>query len=304
MCGIPSPPLRPADAAAAQPRAGSFSAGDRPAEPAWRDAPRPRRRSSTTTTSPASRMPPRCAVRPTTTGSRSARSCARSSAARPARPIMVATVFAVVWVLAGIVLGWMYLPELKASLGPSGLSAPILGVLAHDLLCADHLLLRARPHGVALAGAAPDHPVDGRGRDAARRARDGGARIHRHRRPGDPPRGRRHGRRHRARAGARRRARDAGRQRGVGARARLQRQRSAHPRRCCRTSASSATPWSARPTRSATPSTASISISATTFRRSANSSPNRSTRRRAGSPTRWPKRASTSPARSATPATP
>ncbi len=55
----------------------------------------------------------------------------RSLQRRPARTsYLVATVFAVVWVLAGIVLGWMYLPELKASLGPSGLSAPILATLA------------------------------------------------------------------------------------------------------------------------------------------------------------------------------
>ncbi len=168
-----------------------------------------------------------------------------------------------------------------------------------DLLRADHLLLRARPHGLAVAGVAAHHPVDGRGRHAARRAGDGGARVDRHRRPGDPARGRRHGRRHRARAGARRRARDAGGERGVRARARLQRQRGAHPRRCCRIWAASATRWSARPSRSATPSTASISISATTFPRSASWWPSRSTRRRGASPTRWPRRASTSPARSA-----
>ena len=55
----------------------------------------------------------------------------RSIQRRPARTsYLVATVFAVVWALAGFLLGWMYLPELKASLGPSGLSAPILAVLA------------------------------------------------------------------------------------------------------------------------------------------------------------------------------
>src|SRR5262245_57065008 len=42
----------------------------------------------------------------------------RSIQRRPARTsYLVATVFAVVWVLAGILLGWMYLPDLKASLG-------------------------------------------------------------------------------------------------------------------------------------------------------------------------------------------
>ena len=54
----------------------------------------------------------------------------RSLQRRPARTsYLVATVFAVAWVFAGIVLGWIYLPDLKASLGPSGLTAPILGVL-------------------------------------------------------------------------------------------------------------------------------------------------------------------------------
>lgn len=55
----------------------------------------------------------------------------RSIQRRPARTsYLVATVFAVVWVLAGLLLGWLYLPDLKASLAPSGLSAPILAVLA------------------------------------------------------------------------------------------------------------------------------------------------------------------------------
>jgi len=87
----------------------------------------------------------------------------RSIQRRPARTsYMVATIFAVVWVLAGIVLGWMYLPELKASLGPSGLSAPSLGVLAiilfspiilffvlaHDLLA--HVLDRHQSFGAAI----------------------------------------------------------------------------------------------------------------------------------------------------------
>ncbi len=98
------------------------------------------------------------------------------------------------------------------------------------LFRADHLLLRSRPHGMALAGIAAHHPIHGRGRHAVGRARGGGAGIHRHRRPGDPARGGRHGRRHRARARARRRARDLGGERGLRPRARLQRQRSAHPR--------------------------------------------------------------------------
>src|SRR5262245_44768751 len=37
---------------------------------------------------------------------------------------VTATVFAGLWVLAGLLLGWMYLPELQSALGPSGLAAP------------------------------------------------------------------------------------------------------------------------------------------------------------------------------------
>ena len=149
---------------------------------------------------------------------------------RPARTsYMFATVFAGLWVFAGLVLGWMYLPQLQALVRATGLTAPVLAVLAADLPRADRLLLRARPHGVALPGIAAHHPVHGRSRHAAGGAGDGRARIDRHRRPGDPARSRRHGRRHRTRACARRRARDVGRQRGLRPRTRLQRQRGAYP---------------------------------------------------------------------------
>ncbi|HYJ43913.1 MAG TPA: hypothetical protein VEW06_05605, partial [Xanthobacteraceae bacterium] len=50
---------------------------------------------------------------------------------RPSRTSYVfASVFAGLWVLAGLVLGWLYLPQLQASFGPSGLTAPVLAVLA------------------------------------------------------------------------------------------------------------------------------------------------------------------------------
>src|SRR5215216_6296153 len=50
---------------------------------------------------------------------------------RPARTSYVtASVFAGLWVLVGLVLGWMYLPELQSTLGPSGLAAPVLIMLA------------------------------------------------------------------------------------------------------------------------------------------------------------------------------
>src|SRR6201982_1762666 len=50
---------------------------------------------------------------------------------RPAGTSYVtATVFAGLWVLAGLVLGWMYLPVMRAALGPTGLAAPVLAMLA------------------------------------------------------------------------------------------------------------------------------------------------------------------------------
>ena len=55
----------------------------------------------------------------------------RSLQRRPSRTSYVfATAFAGVWVLAGLVLGWMYLPQLQATFGPTGLTAPVLAVLA------------------------------------------------------------------------------------------------------------------------------------------------------------------------------
>src|SRR5215475_14695699 len=50
---------------------------------------------------------------------------------RPARTsYLTATVFTGLWVLAGLVLGWMYVPEVQSALGPTGLSAPVLIMLA------------------------------------------------------------------------------------------------------------------------------------------------------------------------------
>src|SRR5947209_18712419 len=50
---------------------------------------------------------------------------------RPAGTSYVtATVFAGVWVLAGLVLGWIYLPEMRTALGPTGLGTPVLAMLA------------------------------------------------------------------------------------------------------------------------------------------------------------------------------
>ena len=194
------------------------------------------------------------------------------------------SVFAAVWVIGGFLLGWLYLPEIQAALGPTGLTAPVLlvlgaiylapvvffYVLAHMAVRSQEMRLIAQSMAeVAMRLAEPETV---------------GAGVDRHRRSGDPPRGRGHGRRHRARVGARRRARDPGRQRGVGARTRYKPATKYVSARCCRTSAASATRWSDRPSRSATPSTACTSTSATISRRSASSLPNRSTTPRAASP--------------------
>ncbi len=55
----------------------------------------------------------------------------RSLQHRPARTsYQIATVFAVAWVVAGLIFGWMYLPQLEGALSPTGLTAPVLAVLA------------------------------------------------------------------------------------------------------------------------------------------------------------------------------
>ena len=160
---------------------------------------------------------------------------------RPARTsYILASVFAGVWVVAGFGLGWVYLADIQGGARSQRIDRARARRARRHLSVAGRLLLRPRPYGLAVAGVAADRPIHGRGGDAAGRARDRRARVDRHRRSGDPARGGRHGRRRRARARARRRARDAGRQRGVRARARLQRQRGAHPR---------AAPGSGRPAR-------------------------------------------------------
>src|SRR5437588_3113718 len=55
----------------------------------------------------------------------------RSLQRRAARTsYLLASIFAGVWILGGIGLGWLYLPELQAAFGPTGLTAPVLAVLA------------------------------------------------------------------------------------------------------------------------------------------------------------------------------
>src|SRR5262245_25610043 len=54
----------------------------------------------------------------------------RSLQRRPARTSYVAaTGFSVLWLIAGLLLGWMYLPQMQSALGPTGLTAPVLAVL-------------------------------------------------------------------------------------------------------------------------------------------------------------------------------
>src|SRR5215510_11182085 len=43
---------------------------------------------------------------------------------------VLASVFAGVWIIAGFALGFLYVPEIQRALGPTGLTAPVLAVLA------------------------------------------------------------------------------------------------------------------------------------------------------------------------------
>ncbi len=126
---------------------------------------------------------------------------------RPARTsYLLASVFAAVWVIAGLGLGFAYLPDIRDAVGPSGLTAPLLAVLgaiylapvvffyvlAHMAWRSQELRLIAQSMAeVAMRLAEPETVAREFDRD---------------RRSGDPARGRGHGRRRRARAGARRRA--------------------------------------------------------------------------------------------------
>src|SRR6266704_2925412 len=43
---------------------------------------------------------------------------------------LIASIFAAVWIIAGFGLGLLYVPEIQRALGPTGLTAPVLAVLA------------------------------------------------------------------------------------------------------------------------------------------------------------------------------
>ena len=200
-------------------------------------------------------------------------------------------------------LGWMYLPDLKASLGPTGLTAPVLGVmaaiffapiiffyvLAHMAWRSQELRLITQSMAeVAMRLAEPEtvarESIVTVGQAIRREVAAMGDGIER--------------------ALARAAELETLVANEVSALEHAYNDNEVRIRGLLRISAASATRWSARPSRSATPSTASISTSATTFPRSARWSPSRSTKHRGASPTPSPRRASTSPARSATPATP
>ncbi len=146
----------------------------------------------------------------------------RSLQRRPARTsYIIATVFAVAWVLAGLMLGWIYLPQLQASLSPTGMTAPVLAVLGAIFLAPiiffyvlAHMAWRSQELRLITQSMAE---VAMRLAEPETVARE----FDRHRRPSDPARSGRHGRRHRAGARARGRAGDAGRQRSLSARTRL-----------------------------------------------------------------------------------
>ena len=141
---------------------------------------------------------------------------------RPARlPYVIASGAAAVWVAGGLIAALLFRPELETAFASPAHRLCRAGRLCRRACRPGHLLLRARPHVPPLAGAAAGRRIHGRGGHAAGAAGSGRARVDRHRRPGHPPRSRRHGRRRRARARARRRAGSAGAQRSVRARARL-----------------------------------------------------------------------------------
>ena len=127
-----------------------------------------------------------------------------------------ATIFSGLWIVGIGALIVAFLPSLQTVMAQGGGILMIAGLAA--LLFAPILLFyflaslswrgQELEHDRAIDGADGD-PLFGAGRFCAR--------IHGHCRPGDPPRGRRDGRRRRARDRARRRARSARLQRGRGA---------------------------------------------------------------------------------------
>ena len=181
---------------------------------------------------------------------------------RPARTsYIVATVFAVVWVFAGLMLGWMYLPQLAGRARPDRTDRAGAGRARRDLSSRRSSSSTCSPtwHGGRRnCGSSPSpwprSPCGSpsrrpwRANRSSPSARRSAARS--------PPWATASSARWRAPPSSRRWWRTRSR-------------RSSTPTtttkcasaRCCRISAASATRWSARPSRSATPSTASISIS-------------------------------------------
>jgi hypothetical protein len=70
------------------------------------------------------------ARRPANDDRESIGSILRALQRRPARTsYILASIFAGVWVIAGFALGWLYMPQLQAALGATGLTAPVLAVM-------------------------------------------------------------------------------------------------------------------------------------------------------------------------------
>src|SRR6266498_2921338 len=115
-----------AEAQAASPPAAQVTPAEEPtSEPTWRAVP-------SATPDEESRQPVEQSLprRAANDDRESIGQILRTLQRRPAHTSYVtATVFAVVWVLAGLVLGWLYLPELQSALGPTGLAAPVLAML-------------------------------------------------------------------------------------------------------------------------------------------------------------------------------
>ena len=226
------------------------------------------------------------------------------SSARPRPPTSWRRVFALAWAACGVALAFLYLPDLQSVLKQGSGRHPGHGRSCRLRAGADRILLRDGLPDVALAGDAPDRPVDGRASRCGLPSRKRSPAI-----PWSPS----------ARRSAARSRRWA-----TASSARSRAPPSSKPwspTKCRRSSAPttttksasaacskrwriSATPWSARPNRCATPSPACISICRTTFPRSANTSQRRSTTAPSGSPRPSPRRASTSRSRSAAPAIP
>ncbi|HEY7246413.1 MAG TPA: hypothetical protein VH678_21275 [Xanthobacteraceae bacterium] len=118
--GAPAAEMQPEEAVADE---GSF-------EPPWRRtrAPAPETEEFAPEAHPPQEEP--VLRRPANDDRESIGQILRSLQRRPGRTsYKIATIFAVAWVVAGLLFGWIYLPQLEGALSPTGLTAPVLAVL-------------------------------------------------------------------------------------------------------------------------------------------------------------------------------